>query len=89
MNSEEMKKFMSDYNELRDKYPMVAFDAWTPVDYAYIIADIKGEEEPTDINWNDDSHVTIARTLMDEYDADSGLNNDSIRESIERIVKEG
>jgi len=86
MNSEAMKQFMSDYNELRDKYPMVAFDAWTPIDYAYIIADINGNEEPTEIKWDDELYGRIADTLMIQYDADSGLNNDLVKDTITDIV---
>lgn len=86
MHSEEMKKFMLDYNELKAKYPMVAFDAWTPIDFAYVIADLKGEDEPTDINWDEDVHAQIADTLMLQYDAESGLNNDLVRETIEDII---
>ena len=86
MHSEEMKKFMLDYAELKAKYPMVAFDAWTPIDYAYIIADVNGEDEPTEINWLDDTYVHIADTLMIQYDAESGLNNDLVKDTITDII---
>jgi hypothetical protein len=86
MHSEEMKQFMLDYSELKAKYPMVAFDAWTPIDFQYIIADINGEDEPTEINWSEDIHVHIADTLMLQYDAESGLNNDLVKDTIEDII---
>lgn len=88
MNSEEMKQFMSDYNDLKAKYPMVAFDAWTPIDFAYIIADERGEDEPKDIDWDDDIHHHIANTLMIRYCAESGYNNDLVRETIVEIIEE-
>ena len=88
MNSEAMNQFMSDYNDLKAKYPMVAFDAWTPIDYAYIIADERGEDEPTEIDWSDDLYHCIGNRLMVLYDAESGLNNDLVRETIVDIIEE-
>ena len=86
MNSKTLGQFLIDYKELKEKYPMVTFDAWTPEDYAYIIADIKGNEEPTEIKWDDELYGRIANTLMLQYDAESGLNNDLVRETITDIV---
>lgn len=89
MNSEKtLGQFLIDYKELKDKYPMVAFDAWTPEDCAYIIADERGEDEPTEINWNDDLYRSIANTLMIRYCAESGYNNDLVRETIVEIIEE-
>lgn len=88
MNSDNMKQFMHDYEEMKRKYPMVAFDAWTPIDFAYHVADERGDDEPKDIDWDDDLYHRIADTLMLQYDAESGLNNDLIRETIVDILGE-
>lgn len=66
--------FYNDLGALREKYPMVYFEAWTPDDF-----DISTDDKKTD--WNDSKHVETVDELNASFDAEYGTNWDRVREA--------
>ena len=65
--ADKMDSFLQDLVDLREKYPMVYIEAWTPVDF--------------DVDWNSEQAEHMASRLYDRFDANYGTNWDDIHDA--------
>ena len=77
----ETPSFHADLQALREKWPQVYLEAWTPDDFDFAVAMreaetsiIECELEACHADWNDPKHVETARRLDRYADADCGTN---------------
>lgn len=68
--SKQTSTFHDDLMALREKYPMVYLEAWTPNDFV---------DAPV-VDWNHPFHETTVDNLYRHFDAEIGTNWDRIRE---------
>jgi hypothetical protein len=75
--------FHADLRALREKYPMVYLEAWTPDDFVnndFDEEDEDGDFTPKSVDWNHHLHEITADNLRRHFDAEIGTNWDRIRE---------
>ena len=68
--------FHDDFQALREKYPMVYLEAWTPDDFVFHEGDT---DDAPSVDWNHPFHETTADNLRRHFDATIGTNWDRIR----------
>jgi hypothetical protein len=68
--------FHADIQALREKYPMVYLEAWTPDDF---VVDEGRNQPPKPVDWNHHLHEITADNLNRHFDAEIGTNWDRIR----------
>jgi hypothetical protein len=72
--------FYDDIQALREKYPMVYIEAWTPDDF---VVDEDMNQPPEPVDWNDPRHAATAAALDRHFDAEYGTNWDRVRMEVE------
>jgi hypothetical protein len=80
--------FFGDLQKLRDKYPQVYLEAWTPDDFEFIREDKDDSESPWDsdtmlADWSDPQWIDISNRLYKQFDANVGTSWLTLRFAIE------
>ena len=86
------EQFHNDLKKLQKKYPSVYLEAWTPEDFALVIADIEndsfdGDCEAALIKYMDIAEDPyIANRLSRTFDANYGTNWDQLKDIIRQLM---
>lgn len=85
--------FFGDLQKLRDKFPQVYLEAWTPDDFEFIRENKNDPDSPwsSDImlaDWSDPQWIDVAAELYRQFDANNGTNWISLGIAIENSIEQ-
>lgn len=85
--------FFADLQELRNKYPQVYLEAWTPDDYEFIRENKNDSESAWDseallADWSEPQWIAVADQLYHQFDANNGTSWLTLEHAIESSVEQ-
>jgi hypothetical protein len=91
--TKKQSSFFCDLQKLREKYPQVYLEAWTPDDFEFISESRDEPETPWSdermlADWSDPQWIAIADRLYHQFDANNGTTWLSLAHAIETSIEQ-